>query len=537
MSGSRPIDALRRFWWVVVLFGLAGAAAGGIPQPDNAADATVRWTASHTILVSDSSDNGSLFTNPLAFNQLQLFATTGEVPSRAAEAIDYDGAPAALAGQVQVVADQQSGALRITTTQAQPDAAVEVADAFGDELISFLSERQDELREARLTANLERLADVETELREAETRSNASPDDPVATAELEALTRQYGVIFEQFSVLQADVGQLVLTTLERAEAVPITDQGLAAPRSRVGRGMFGLLAGLAIGAVVALLLARTDQKIRTRSEAEAILGVEATATIPVVAKHDGATVSVVPQRHDALSDAYRTLRSIVAFADEEHPPESGKAPVTLVVSPGSGDGKTSIASNLSAAFAENGDRTLAINSDFRRPTMTKRLLGYQPEPVDMTLREIEVAPLRLISTQSETPNLSIVDLAGAGGHSPSELARVSARLLPRFVAVSDRIVVDTSPIGATAEVLEFVRHAQTVVIAVRLGHTSIGSARRAMEMIRALHKDDVLLVIVGGSSQSDAYYYYGRDEEDAPKSRRFGRRSNRRAEPREPVSV
>ena len=535
MSGSRPIDALRRFWWVVVIFGIAGALVGGLPQPDSAADATVRWTASHTILVSDSSDAGSLFTNPLAFNQLQLFATTGRVPARAAEAIDYSGAPAALAGQVQVVADQQSGALRITTTQASAAEAVEVADAFGDELISFLSERQDELRETRLTANLERLSDIETELREAEGRADLRPDDPVAKAELEALTRQYGVVFEQFSVLQADVGQLVLTTLESAEAVPITEQGLGAPRSRVGRGMFGLLAGLAIGAAVALVLARSDHKIRTRSEAEAVLGLEATATIPAVAKHDVSSVSVVSERHDALSDAYRTLRSIVVFADDEHPPPEGHAPVTLVVSPGPGDGKTSIATNLAAAFAETGQRTLAINSDFRRPAMTKRLLGYQPTPLDMSLRELEIAPLGRLAHQSETPNLSVVDLSGAGGHSPSELARSSARLLPRFTAVSDRIVVDTSPVGATAEVLEFVRHAQTVLVTIRLGHTSIGSARRAMEMIRALHKGDVLLVIVGGA-KTDDYYYYGADD-DAPKSRLFKRRSNRNADVRETVSV
>ena len=536
MSGSRPIDALRRFWWVVVAFGIAGALVGGLPQPDSAADATVRWTASHTILVSDSSDAGSLFTNPLAFNQLQLFATTGQVPARAAEAIDYSGAPAALAGQVQVAADQQSGALRITTTQASADDAVEVADAFGDELIGFLSERQDELRETRLTANLERLSDVETELREAEDRADLRPDDPVAKAELDALTRQYGVIFEQFSVLQADVGQLVLTTLERAEAVPITEQGLGAPRSRVGRGTFGLLAGLTIGAAVALVLARSDHKIRTRSEAEAVLGLEATATIPAVPKHDVSTISVVPERHDALSDSYRTLRSIVVFADEENPPPDGNAPVTLVVSPGSGDGKTTIAANLTAAFAESGQRTLAINADFRRPALTKRLIGTDPAPLDMSLRTLEAAPLGLLANRSDTPNLSVVDLSAAAGHSPSELARSSARLVPRFAAVSDRIVVDTSPVGATAEVLEFVRHAQTVLVAVRLGHTSIGSARRAMEMIRALHKGDVLLVIVGGGAKVDEYYYYGA-QESAPKSRLFKRRSNRKADERETVSV
>ncbi|MEP6296217.1 MAG: hypothetical protein ABJ382_02745, partial [Ilumatobacter sp.] len=341
-----------------------------------------------------------------------------------------------LAAQVVVTADQQSGALRISTTQATPDEAVDVADAFADELISYLAERQDELRETRLTSNLDRLTELETELRDAEDRADRSPDDRVATAELDALTRQYGVVFEQFNVLQADVGQLVLTTLERAEAVAITDQGLGAPQSRVGRGTFGLLAGVAIGSAVALVLARSDRKIRTRAEAEAVLGLEAIVTIPMVSKHDVSRVSVVPDRHDALSDAYRTLRSIVVFADEERASESGEAPVTLVVSPGSGDGKTSIAANLTAAFAETGERTLGVNTDFRRPALTKRLLGYQPEPLDLGLREIEEAPLGLVANQSDTLNLSIIDLSGAGGHSPSELARTSARLLPRLVKVS-----------------------------------------------------------------------------------------------------
>ena len=37
----------------------------------------------------------SLFSDPIAFNQLQLFATTGEVPRRVAEKIDYADVPAA----------------------------------------------------------------------------------------------------------------------------------------------------------------------------------------------------------------------------------------------------------------------------------------------------------------------------------------------------------------------------------------------------------------------------------------------------------
>ena len=136
----------KRFWWIVVAFTIAGAVIGGLPAPEQAADSITRWTASNTMLVSSASSNGSIYTDPLAFNQLQLFATTGEVPKRVAEEIGYNGTPPALAAQITVVAEQQSGALRISTTQETADQAVLIADSFADQLVNYLAERQDSLQ-------------------------------------------------------------------------------------------------------------------------------------------------------------------------------------------------------------------------------------------------------------------------------------------------------------------------------------------------------------------------------------------------------
>jgi hypothetical protein len=108
MNTFRPLDALRRFWWVVVLFTVAGAVVGGLPAPESAADSITRYTASHTILVSSTSQGGFSFTDPQAFNQIQLFTTTGEVPLRAADALDYAGSPAQLASSITAISDQQT---------------------------------------------------------------------------------------------------------------------------------------------------------------------------------------------------------------------------------------------------------------------------------------------------------------------------------------------------------------------------------------------------------------------------------------------
>jgi Mrp family chromosome partitioning ATPase/capsular polysaccharide biosynthesis protein len=516
MTTFRPLDALRRFWWVIVLFTVGGAVVGGLPSPTSAADSVTRYTASHTILVSSTAQDGTSYTDPQAFNQIQLFATTGEVPLRAAKALGYDGSPAQLASTVTAVTDQLTGALQISTTQATADEAVAVADAFGDQLTTYLAERQDQLRQDRLASTLTRLDNLEAQIKEIEDKvtvpadpTAAAPEDPIAQAKLDALSRQYSVVFEQYNSLQADQGQLVLTTLQRAQPVAVTEQGLSAPRSRFGRAVLGAIAGFAVGIGVALVLGRADRKIRTAQQAEEVLGLAPNTAIPAMRHHDSTVLAVAPGRHDPLSDSYRTLRSMLVFLDSENADLRDRASVTLVVSPGPGDGKTSVTGNLAAAMVESGSRTVAVNTDFRRPTLSARLGVSDPEPAGLDLREIADAPLELLLAPGADPGLAVLDLARVRGNTPGDLARVTARLLPRIAEIADAIVVDTSPVGATAEVLEFVPSADNIVIVVRLGHTTASTAQRSIETIRTLSHGNVLLVLVGGDTSSgDQYYYY-----------------------------
>jgi Mrp family chromosome partitioning ATPase len=527
MSGTRTVDALRRFWWIVAAFTLTGALLGGLPSDASGAESATRWNARHTLLVSRTSQLDSVFSDSgnVNFSQLQLFLTTGEVPARVADLLDYAGQPAALAAQITVTADPSSGSLRIATEQDSADRAVDVADAFANELVAYLAERQDALRQDRLAATLSRLEELDAELQAAQARVRLEPLDATAQAERDALSRQYSVVFEQFNVLQAEQGQIVLTTLERAQPVAVAERGLRAPTSRVGRMLFGGIAGLVLGIAVATALARSDRRIRTREQAEELVGIGAHAVIPAVSDYNPNELVVVPERHDPLSDSYRTLRSVISFLEAGKTRSATDASVVLVVSPGSGDGKTSVTANLTAAFVETGVRTVAINADFRRPALSKRLIGYKPEPILIDPDSDRwAAPLEFVLTPTDFEGLSVMDLAGMPERSPGDLARITSGLLPRVAAGTDAIIIDTSPVGATAEVLEFVPLADVIVVVVRLGHTSIQATRRAVDMVRTLSTADILLVLVGGSgSESSAYYYYySTATERAP--RRFGRK-------------
>lgn len=503
--------ALWRHWLVIVALTVLGALVGALPDPSTAEDsptAKSSWQAAHTLLVSSPSAGQSILNDPVTFSQMQLFATVGEVPARVAEILDFDGVPAALAAEVLVELRPDTGAMRFSTTQESGDEAVEIVDTFADVFTKYLSERQDRLREERIASNLARLDELEGEITPLERQLVDNPNDEIARSQLDALSRQYSVAFEQRNLLQQDQGQLVATTLESAQALESTtsERGLRAPRSRMSRGLLGAIVGAIAGLGVALLLSRVDRRLRTREQAEEVLNLQAQVSIEPTSGDDSKVV-VTPDRHDSLSDSFRTLRSVIGFVDGGAARAQGRAPIVLVVSPGPGDGKTTVSSNLACAFVETGLRTIAVNADFRRPALTMRLTGARAVPSDFNLIEASSIPPQHFMRLTNTPGLAIVDLAGIPGGTPGNLARLTARSLVPLAEIADAVVIDSSPLGATAEVLEFIPAVDLVVMVVRIDHTFTDSAIRAIKVVRALTEVPVLLAVVGDSAVNSPYYY------------------------------
>ena len=55
-----------------------------------------------------------------------------------------------------------------------------------------------------------------------------------------------------------------------------------------------------------------------------------------------------------------------------------------------------------------------------------------------------------------------------------------------LAGIADAVVVDSSPLGATAEVLELIPAADIVVMVVRIDHTFTDTAIRAIKVVRSL---------------------------------------------------
>jgi Mrp family chromosome partitioning ATPase len=501
MNQNPHLAAIKRRWWLVVALALLGAVIGAIPQSERVEEQATSFTATHTMLSNDGGSNSTVSTS-----QVTLFATEGEVPARVAERLDFSGNPAELAAQVNVQLELETGALRFTTTQATAADAEELADAFAEELNSYLAERQDEVYQDRLQASRDSVAELQDQLDEIGFMLVADPDNAVLIAERDAISRSYGLAFEQNQVLEASGGQLAFTTLQSAQAVPQVDRGLSAPTSRRTRAMMGLIVGGTLGIIAAVVLGRLDNKIRSKEQAEEIMGMRARSTIPKVKSTERDQVVVRPGRHDPLSDSYRTVRNVVRFVQGGL--DTGPAArVTLVVSPGPGDGKTSMAANLAAAFAESGDRTVAVNADFRRPRLTSAMLDAGSPELPFHVEDLDVVDTGSLVKGTDNRNLKVMDLASIKA-SPGDLVRGLIGHMAVLSDVSDEIIIDTSPVGATAEVLDLLPYADVIIVVVRVGHTSIQAAERTIAILRDIATAPTLMVLTGVKPEKNPYFEY-----------------------------
>jgi polysaccharide biosynthesis transport protein len=170
------------------------------------------------------------------------------------------------------------------------------------------------------------------------------------------------------------------------------------PRPVLNLGL-ALLLGLGCGIGMAFLQEHLDNTLKNSDDIERVLRVPTLALIPsreslnhgntgvygllenktsrkngtgkltLLEKHPGKTwirIDGNGTQHSALSEAFRGLRTSVLLSAAGRPPRS-----LTFVSAEPGEGKTTVASNLSISLAQLGKRVLLIDGDMRRPCIHK----------------------------------------------------------------------------------------------------------------------------------------------------------------------
>ena len=147
-----------------------------------------------------------------------------------------------------------------------------------------------------------------------------------------------------------------------------------------------------------------------------------------------------------------------------------------VVSPAPAEGRSWLAANLAASFAQRGRRTVLVDADLRAPRQ-HRLFGIDGRDglVDALVRQHETMSAEAV------PAVRHLDLICAGSRpaNPQELLsrETFGRLLHSLAAESDTVILDTPAAGAVSDFMFAVSAADAVLLLARRNRTRMTALR------------------------------------------------------------
>lgn len=293
----------------------------------------------------------------------------------------------------------------------------------------------------------------------------------------QALSEEFGEMVDELDNQGRNADAIVTINVVSGPTVPTQ----VAP-SRSIYVALGLLAGIALGLLVAFLRELLDTSVRQVDVAERLVEAPVLGTIVFDPDTKRSPLIIGEESKSARAEAYRQLRTNMQFIDAARP-----AKVIVVTSAVPLEGKSTTAVNLGLTFAQFGERVLLVEADLRRPQLAdyldlEREVGLTnvlagQVPLDDVLQAWGTGGLFLLASGSAPPN-------------PSELLG-SARM--RDVVESlrkdfDKIVIDTPPVLPVTDAVVASAWADAVVVVIRHGRTTrtqVATAARALKNVDA----------------------------------------------------
>jgi capsular exopolysaccharide synthesis family protein len=203
----------------------------------------------------------------------------------------------------------------------------------------------------------------------------------------------------------------------------------------------------------------------------------------------------------AVSDSYRILRTNLLFS---RPDSQGG--VFLVSSANPGEGKTTTVANLAASLAQNGGKVLAIDADFRRPTM-HQIFGVSKVP---GLTDLIVGGCQASAAIKSTRFRELQTIpCGYIPPNPTELLGSSSfrEVIRALRSHYDWVLIDTPPILAMADTPVLAPYVDGVILVVGAEQSSRTAVQRAVDQLLSVGGKITGVVLNKVNLERNSYYY------------------------------
>ena len=272
-----------------------------------------------------------------------------------------------------------------------------------------------------------------------------------------------------------------------------------------------LLAGL-LSAGAALLADLLDKTVRDPEQVARTLRTEVIGSLPLMKNRRSSLLAPSAQGNaggeesdlSGFNESVRTLRNSILLGNFAEHYRS-----LLVTSAAPGEGKTTTASNLAIANAEQGKRTLLIDGDLRRPSVHRNF--NLPSVVGLSNVLLGEIPWRevLISPES-LPDLHILPAGPPAQRACDLVSRGLTELLEEASSEYDLVILDAPPLLGFAEPLQMATAVDGVIIVACAGKTTRRAVASVLTTLNRVRARIVGLVLNEVHREiSDSYHYYG----------------------------
>ena len=419
------------------------------------------------------------------FNPIPAVPAGGQSDAREAQ-LAREIALRNLLGAVEVRNLPESLIFEISVTTSDPVKSMTIANTIVETYIAEQVDRK--IAESRRAADWlrNRVSELQAELLEVQTRVDDFRFGPNG-ATTDTIVRRERLVSEAEAI--RTLHRYLLTRLQET----IAQEGLHRPDSRIlSSAMLPLHPAaprqtriLVVGGAVGLFLGLVGVFLReaARKGIRSIRMFSRVTRLPVLGAFPRVPFSqrrsemrgLVGPRAAHFTEAVETLLTRLMIS------RVGEAPhVFAVVSPHSGDGKTSAVLSMARQFAARGFRTLVIDADTRKRTLSVNA-GFSSPGLTAALAG---EPLQGAVAQNPVLRCDVLGLPARVGEADAmpDVAAV-LRLLEAARFAYDITIIDTPPLNAVADALPFAAEADSVLLMARWNGTSAADLDAALETL------------------------------------------------------
>lgn len=430
MSVTDYLRILRRYWPIVVVATLIGAAAGYATSyfstPQYQSTATLFVATQNGTSVAEAYQN-NLFSQERVISYASL-ATSEQVAARAVDQLKAPIAPDELRAKITAVPIEKTVMLTIGVTDPDPAQAQAYAGAVSDQLVNLIGE-------------------LET------SRRGGSPA----------------------------AGAVVVDDAD----YPTVAAGMSWPV----RAAAGAVAGLFIGFLLAILAGVVDKRLRGRESIEDTTGSLLLGSLPSDPVRRSAGF-VDLESSGLYAEWLRELRNNLRFAvtPDHQPPR-----VIAVTSPSKEEGRTTVAVDLALALAESGRSVVLVDGDLYAPQVASvlpldRAAARRAEQSGLST----VLSGEHQVSQGVIPNVPLGDNAiallpaGPIALRPGQLwaGDRASEVLAQLADEYDYVIIDTPPLNEYSDGTNVAALADGALLLARMRSTRATGLRRALQAFR-----------------------------------------------------